>query len=224
MAKWTEFRHELFEAGQKFSDFEAHHLWFQDCFTNDTPLDDSRITIEDATITSLRLTHSRAAGLILRNVTIDGIRADGFSGFYEANQYEHVTIKGAIGNAVFTQERLILAPDPNDKQVLENADRGEDWSLDISEAEGNIEIRGYRADRIRRNTETQAIVRRGNALDQQWREIEGMDHSVFRIALEGFSKYDYADQILVANPRSKKFASDLEVIQRLRDAGIADPD
>jgi hypothetical protein len=101
-----------------------------------------------------------------------------------------------------------------------------DWALDIREAEFEdfcIRTRGVPAHLVRRDPETQAVIRRDKVLSGKWREMGLSPFTLFTIKemIEGGQVAD----ILVAAKRDKKhFKPVMDDIRRLREAGIAEPD
>lgn len=101
-----------------------------------------------------------------------------------------------------------------------------DWALDISEAEFDdfsICTRGVPSRLVRRDSETQAVVRRQQALSGKWRgmRLSGLTQILF----EDFMRDELDSFILVAPKRHKRdFENVLADIRRLREAGIAEPD
>jgi hypothetical protein len=99
-----------------------------------------------------------------------------------------------------------------------------DWALDISEAEFNdfcIRTRGVPTHLVRRDPETQAVIRRDKAIDGKWRNL-GVS-SLTQIFFKEFLRDELPSFILVAPKRHKQdFKEVIEDIRRLRDAGIAE--
>ena len=101
-----------------------------------------------------------------------------------------------------------------------------DWALDIREAEFEdfwIRTRGVPTHLVRRDPETQAVIRRDKAINGKWREL-GLS-ILTQIMFKEFIADALPSFILVAPKRHKQdFKDVLADIRRLRDAGIAEPD
>lgn len=101
-----------------------------------------------------------------------------------------------------------------------------DWALDISEAEFGelwIRTRGVPTHLVRRDPETQAVIRREKAISGKWREL-GLC-ALTQIMFKEFIRDELDSFILVAPKRGKQdFRDVLADIRRLRDAGIAELD
>ena len=95
-----------------------------------------------------------------------------------------------------------------------------DWALDISEAHfTGVEFSsGIPADLVRRDPETQVILRRSSVVDGRWRDQ--IKNSLAVIWIEDFMKAGFDDTILVAGRRNRLFANEMAAIDSLRDAGL----
>jgi hypothetical protein len=98
-----------------------------------------------------------------------------------------------------------------------------EWMLDLTEATGDITIRGYPSRFIRRNAETQAVVTAEAARTLDWRSVEP-GRSSLRIALHELVQSDWEDVTLIADTHAAHASDDLRYIQQLRALGIARPD
>jgi hypothetical protein len=99
-----------------------------------------------------------------------------------------------------------------------------DWALDISEAEFvECDIRGIPAHLIRRDPETQVVIKREKALTGEWRTLD-LSETYWPAYIEGFLEDGEDDVVLAAPIQDPKFRVLLEGLQRLRDGGIAEPD
>ena len=95
-----------------------------------------------------------------------------------------------------------------------------DWALDISEARFTAAefSSGIPARLIRRDPQTQVVLRRSAFEDGRWRDQ--VDDSLATIWIENFVRAGFEDTVLVAGKRGKSFAKEVELIQRLRDGGL----
>ena len=200
----------------------ASAVHIDDCWSAWGPPDDERPLLHDLTLTDLRLTRVALGGAVLRDVTVDGLRRDGQSMFFFGNQFEHVTLRGRVGTVILNPEHSSVEYEQAYRSAIRAAERLVDWTLDISEAVGKIEIRGYAADRIRRNADTQVVVRRTNLLDGRWRSVD-LEGTTFGIGLDLMVQAGSLDTVLVADTTRRNSRTQLAVLQRLRDEGIADP-
>jgi hypothetical protein len=144
--------------------------------------------------------------------------------------FRHVVVRGNIaGSVAFTPGPAILgfrasSDATNDPYVVANRRYYDDvdWALDISEARfTSVEFAsGIPARLIRRDPETQVVLRRSRLLERPWRdEIPDL---LAQIWIEDFLNSGFEDTIIVAGKRGRAFAKELELINKLRDAGLAE--
>jgi len=97
-----------------------------------------------------------------------------------------------------------------------------DWALDIREAQFiECDIRGIPARLIRRDEETQVIVRREKAAEGEWRRL-ALSDTQWPTALQFMLDSGDPDTVLVASKRDRAFKRELAGLRLLRDAGIAE--
>lgn len=193
-------------------------LTIDNCRTEQGPPDEFRPLVEDCSITQLSLKRSSLTGSVIRDVTINGIQADRVSQFVRAVEYERVTIKGKVTGLVLSSHHS----DMDRRQAYENALRAagnsSEWSLDISEAIGAVEIRGYASSRVRIDPESQAVVHRADLLDGRWRPI--LKGSLFSVQVDLMLQAGWPDLVLVANRSSPELKAELRALSNLRTEGI----
>ncbi|MCL4806707.1 MAG: hypothetical protein KJ062_02760 [Thermoanaerobaculia bacterium] len=163
---------------------------------------------------------------VFEDVVVDGLRSSEVLQVWGA-VFRHVVLKGRL-------DRLMLSPTvaPStanwaEQRAFDDAAAAfyaeTDWALDISEADfKGADIRGVPADLIRRDPETQAVVRRANVADERWRSID-LSKTYWDVTIELMLKEGREDVVLVVPKRAGKKRADLiDGIKRLRDAGVAD--
>lgn len=191
-----------------------------DCISEFGAPDAHRPVISNSRFTGTTVLNSSLIGAVLRNVTIDGVKNDSFSGFLRANEFEQVTLKGRLGTLVIStyhNDRNLTAPYI---ERLREADNSSGWSLDIRDAMGNVEIRGYNVDRVRLDPSRQGIVRREALRD---RDLSTLDfgRSAFGIQIQMMLERGWDGTVLCPN-YNKRPNDDLQVLTRLRDEGVAE--
>ena len=85
-----------------------------------------------------------------------------------------------------------------------------EWMLDLTEATGDLTIRGYPARFVRRNPELQAVVTAEAVADSAWRSVDP-GRSALRVALHELVRSGWEDVILVADPHGAHADDDLQV-------------
>lgn len=185
-----------------------------------------------ATVRNVRLIKcvERGCGIenaIFEDVSIDGLKTSGLLQTWAA-VFKHVTFRGKIG-------RLMVSPfvapgiaTPAQQRAFDEANAryytGVDWALDLREAEfEECDLRRVPAHLVRRDPETQVVVTREQAMRGEWRKLD-LSKTYWASALEGFLIEGDPDIVLVAGKRQKKFRDLVDGLNKLRDAGVAEPD
>lgn len=194
-------------------------LTLEDCRTELGPPDELRPIIEQCEITRLTLKRSSLIGAIVRDVTVNGIRADAISGFFTANEFERVTIMGNVGQLVIRARPSYEPLEEPYTNALASIDASSpEWSLDIAQARGKISIRGYAADRVRIDPETQAVVRRADVVDGRWQAL--VAGTLVTPQIELALGMGWPDVVLVADRSTDRLDADMAALARLRAEGI----
>jgi hypothetical protein len=206
--------------GERVRDRSASRVLLDDCWTEQGAPDEFRPCIERVTVDGLSLKRSSLGGAVLRDVTVRGLRTDSSSAFLQANEYERVTFTGHIPSLVISA-RLSYPPLADAyRAALTKADNGDSWSIDISQAIGAIEVRGYSADRLRLHPDRHGVVRRRTLEEHGWTDADVTDSSFavdIRLMLEG----GWNDAILVADPTNPRHEQMMTALRQLKDLGIA---
>lgn len=140
--------------------------------------------------------------------------------------FNRTIIRGNVGSLLITA--TVLPGVASRETQLEFGKQAEayyrdiDWGLDISEVEaGELTFRGLPSRIIRRDPDTQVVIRRENALKGTWREID-LSKTYWPTAIQLFLDRGDMDVVLVAPKKSKKFSDLRDGLKRLQDNGIAD--
>jgi len=119
------------------------------------------------------------------------------------------------------------APHPSIQQRWDNANKAYyqtvDWALDLREAEfqGSIDLHCMPGSLIRRDPETQVLIKRSSLKDVDWRSLF-WGKSSFDLAIQWFLEDGlYDDVVLIAPKRAAYLKDDLQAIAMLRSEGIA---
>jgi hypothetical protein len=203
----TIYRDRRLEPGHELADVSARRLTLENCV-------------------AARSTQCHERPRISRvDVTVDGLRCPSGSGFLFGCELRRVTLKGRVRGLILNP--TLDDPDPEMTACYArwHRERMQDpeWMLDLTEATGDITIRGYPSRFIRRNAETQAVVTAEAARTLDWRSVEP-GRSSLRIALHELVQSDWEDVTLIADTHAAHASDDLRYIQQLRALGIARPD
>jgi hypothetical protein len=214
---------------------------FQDCAFDegailepdwDNPSLELRPLIQNCVFRNCRITHPELQGAIIEDVCVDGTKG-GLGGtqlptFFRGNAYKHVVLRGRIvpteivGKlfpslwlSVSERKRLCREWDSANATYYETVD----WALDITHASyAELSISGIPTRLIRRDTETSAVVTLESAQEGGWRDLSV---GFYDVILQELTEDKYPDVLLLACPRSKNFAEQMEHLRLLRGAGVA---
>lgn len=221
----TVFRDRRLEPGETVSDVAGQRVTLVNCVAGRSTDTHERPRIVRAHLVDLELQASSLNGAVFEDITIDGLRCTGDDGFLFGCEFRRVTLSGRIRGLVLNSTLDAIDPEVTARHAQWYRERLEDpeWMLDLTEATGDIEIRGYPSRFIRRNPNLQAVVTAAAVREIDWRSIEA-GRSALRVSLDELARSDWEDVTLIADPHSNRADDDLRYIARLRDAGIALPD
>jgi len=141
--------------------------------------------------------------------------------------FRHVALRGRIGSLLFFDGRDVSVVD-RESTAMWKANgayyEGVDWALDITRAEFEaVRLQGIPARLIRRDSEDQVVVRREKVADGAWRQVD-LRGTYWPTSLENLLAFGDQDMVLAA-PRAHKDYKKLKAgLERLRNAGVAEPD
>jgi hypothetical protein len=124
--------------------------------------------------------------------------------------------------------RLKVEPEPHHGSPSRRAIEAEntslyetlDWALDISRAEfTGAELNGVPAHLVRRDAESQAVVRAERA---RGADLDRLEVGPFAVSIRRMLDEGWRDVVLIAARRGKRFDDEIQDIRRLREAGIAE--
>jgi hypothetical protein len=144
--------------------------------------------------------------------------------------FRHVVIRGNVtGSLAFTPGPAVpglraVEDATRDSYVVANRRfyEGVDWALDIREARfTSVEFSsGIPAALIRRDLETQVVLRRSSLVDGSWQAR--VKDTLATIWIEDLLLSGFDDCVLVAAKRGRGFSKEIAAIGSLRDAGLLD--
>jgi hypothetical protein len=214
-------------SGRTFSDIEFYRCHFVSCAISLTLDPRRRSTLRNIKFIQCEQHGCALESAIVENVIVDGLITNGILRACAA-VFKHVIFRGKI-------ERIMISPiiapgkaTPDQQKAFNEANKlyysTIDWALDIREAEFiECDIRGIPARLIKRDPETQVIVKRESALQGKWHELD-LSGTYWPASLELFLKRGEKDLVLVAPKRHPKYKIYLNGLNLLRDAGVAEPD
>lgn len=216
------------DSGAVFSDVAFRECYFQGCAVSITHNPELRSTVRNVRMIDCSHRGCSVYTAVFEDVLVDGLKTFGQLLQCWGAVFNRVVLRGKIDRLMTSAliGAIFVAPEEQAAFDRANAEyyRTVDWALDISEVECNdIDIRGVPARLIRRDPETQVVVRRNSALVGDWRDLP-FNENLWPTALSVFLNQGEADTVLVAPKRHAKFKRYLEDLNLLRNAGIAEPD
>lgn len=187
--------------------------------------------IEDTLVedlgTSARPGSVKIEGAVFKHVTVRGKTAELHIGPYLAHVREWAPTSGSFLGRV--ADRLLFGvPRPEREEQLRAANRAYyadvDWALDITEAQApDLTLEGIPADLIRRDSRSQAVVRRQKVVEAGPRGLEVLANAPhFGLTVRSMIENGFDDVVIVAGRRSEKYAERQRAIDMLREAGLAE--
>lgn len=211
----------------KLSNFEFRHCDFYYCVLWPTRWPRARALVRDVRLTGCGAYGCNIASAIFEDVFVDGIKTGTGGLWLRRCAFKHVTLQGNIGfvqlvtslTEYWGNDRVLNRYAASDAAYYEKVD----WALDISGGRfSQISIAGVPARLVRRNPETQAVVTRERLAQSDWRSLDLC--LLIQIQLANLLDRGDPDVVLIAPKRSRGFREYLDGLNRLRQAGIAEPD
>ena len=213
------------EPGDELADVTGRRVTLENCVAARAPERHERPRITRVHVTDLELRSSSLDGAVLEDVTVDGLRCRHGSGFLFGCELRRVTLRGRVSGLILNPALHDHDPETTLRYAQWHRERMQDpeWMLDLTDATGDITIRGYPSRFIRRNPELQAVVTAEAARTLDWRAVDP-GRSSLRIALHELVRSDWEDVTLIADPHGAGASDDLRYIHQLRALGIARTD
>jgi hypothetical protein len=216
-------------SGRTFANLEFRRCRFVGSFVSFAKHPRHRSTIRNVQLIKCEAIGCALEAAIVEEVLIDGLTFNDTLLVWGA-VFKHVTLRGTIGPLMLNYLVDLDNPTSKRQRAFDEANAAYyatvDWALDIREAEfaDDPDIRSVPAHLIRRDPETQVVIKRENVLDGHWRHLGISETTHWPTAIEFFLEQGQDDVVLVAPKRAPDFQQLLEGLQTLRTAGIAEPD
>jgi hypothetical protein len=215
------------DSGAIFADREFVDCRFESCGLSIARDPKLRACVRNVRIVKCEQRGSAVDSAIIEDVFVEDFKTPGLFQTWGA-VFKHTTPRGKIGRIMVSP---FIAPGSATSEEqrafdLANAEyySNVDWALDISEAEfEECDLRRVPAHLVRRDPETQVVVKRENAMRGEWRKLD-LSGTYWASTLENFLGEGDPDIVLVAGKRQKKFRQLADGLKKLRDAGVAEPD
>jgi hypothetical protein len=213
-------------SGRTFEDMDFRGCKFEGGVLSLTRNPRLRTTVRNVSIRDCSVRGSTIGPAVIEDLLIDGLQTHTLLQTWGA-AFRHVTLRGRVGRVVCSD---LVEPATSLTQTQRAFDSANaafyasvDWAIDITEASlEEIDLRGIPGKLVRRDPATSVLVRRENLESGEWREVDLSD-TPYAISLQLLLESAREDQVLVAERRARDFHSCLAALQRLQDAGVADP-
>jgi hypothetical protein len=215
------------DSGRIIEGVEFEHCTFRNCHLSVSSDPNLRTTVRDVQLSNCQVVNCLVHAAIFRDVQFNDLISNDIIKVWGA-VFERVTLAGTFGSIMLSPLVNPLEPDSPVQRTFDAAAEqfyaSVDWALDISNAVvEELDIRSVPAALIRRDPETQVVVRRANVAGAPWRGLD-LPGTYLVTLLELFLESDAPDAVLVApkrDPHMSEYVQGLRILQR---AGVADPD
>ena len=210
------------ETQEIFENIEFDKCVFDNCRISQTNNPFYRSTVRHVKLTNCKTIHSDTGIAIIEDVTVENLTVAQILQIY-GSVYKHVTLKGKIGNIMLCDFLPSNICDEEEQEAVRCENReyydDVDWALDISQAEFiDCDIRGVPSDLIRRDPETQMILRREKAELINWGKLP-LKSRLYQVTADNLLYYGYDDTLLIAPKRARDFAELMHDLKILKEEG-----
>lgn len=219
----------VFDRGEAriYSDIEFRNCYFEGCAVmSQSP--EQRSAFRNIKLVDCSQRGCGMEAVILENVVIENLDTKGQLLQLWGVAFNKVVMRGQIDRVMISSIIDIMGDRPEMQNAFDvaNAEFYEnvEWAVDIREAQfKELDIRGVPGSLIRRDPETQVLIRRENAVDGRWKDLPFRE-GLWKTALSLWIKDGKSDVVLAAPRRHKKFENYVADLRMLREAGVAERD
>jgi len=208
-------RAKLFTPGATIEHIELKRCTLNNCYAASKP-GQAPITLRHIRAEKTTLKSANASFCVFEDVVVDGLKTSGVE-FIQSCVFKHVVLKGRIEKLVINNEH------GDDGAWMSDYYADVDWALDISGAVVKVlDLRNVPGHLVRRDPETQALIRRESVERSDWKP---RTLGVTGVSIEDLMRSSLSSRVVVAPKGDKKmFAKMMDEIREARERGIADPD
>ena len=208
------------DAGGVLEDFDVERVEFSQVFLGPTSASADPVIVRRCRLRACRV---RDAGFGFGPLVVEDCDIHGLDGTITIDStpplLRHVTVSGQIGGLYLRWARF--SGDLRRRHAAHYATV--DWALDIRAARfASCELSSVPGHLVRRDPASQVLVIAQRVRAASWRTA--VTGTVWEIMIERLLEDGRESEALVACPRGKTFADDLNAFARLRSAGVAEPD
>jgi hypothetical protein len=176
-----------------------------------------RNVVRNAVLERCRMDACGAQGVFFDEVTVDTLRLAQLH-VISGCVFRHVILRGKIGSLIVKGPSAGLPDDAERVAAMVEKYKEVDWALDIRDAVfSSAEFFGVPGDLIRRDENTQVLLRREAFSGVDWRDLPG----AVRTWARRFESTPFDSIVAVACKGSKRFRDDMADIEWLHAKGLA---
>jgi len=216
-----------------YEGFDFNRCCFQSYFLSLTSNPALRSTIRNVRLHECSQRGCTLYAAIVEDVLVDGLNTNGQLVRAHGAVFNRVVLRGKIDRLMLNDTLLpssLAAEAARQREIalFQQANmefyRRVDWALDISGGEFvELDIGGIPGRLIRRDPETQVLVKHDRVLQEDWRNLD-FNAPITSFVLDEMLKRNTPDKVLIAPKRHPKFRDYLSDLQLLRRAGVAEPE
>jgi hypothetical protein len=218
------------DSGATFAGMELTRCTFDNCCFSMTKQVDRRSTARAITLHECTVISSDLGPGILEDVVIDTLKTPELVIAWSPC-LKHVVLRGAVGRIKINRAAHFMGCGVDLQRAFDAARTrfyaGVDWALDISEAEFlEFDVSGIPMHLIRRDNESQAILRRSKAENPAWRSRVAKWNTHWPSVIDVMLGEEDDEFLLVASKGAPKtrFRSLVDGLRNLRDVGVLEED
>jgi hypothetical protein len=214
-------------SGKTYSDLEFHRCHFISLCISITRKPQRRSTVRNVKFYNFDVRGCALDSAIVEDVLVDGLKTNGIFKTWGA-VFKHVVLKGRIEGVMISPAIRSGVAKPKEQRAFDEANaayyEGVDWALDIRDSIFQVvcDIRDVPARLVKRDPETQVVIKREKALEGTWQKLDHL--GVWETAIELFLNRGDTDVVLVAPKGDREFRGLINGLNSLCEAGIAEPD
>ena len=204
---------------------EFHRCIFQSCGLSLTRESTNRTVARDIRLTECEVRNCVCGPVVVEGCVIDGLKTRNLFQLFGA-VFKHVIFRGKIGRVMFSPLIQPGIATAEEQRAFDSANeeyyKTVDWAIDIRHAQfQECDLRGVPARLVLRDENTQVLVRRVNAVDQRWRDLD-LSGTDWPGILDVFLHRGDAEVILIAPTQAKNAKQLIAGLQLLREHGVAE--
>ena len=195
--------------------------WFQGSEVSVGRSESTHVRVSNVELRRCRVSGGGLLGVHLVDCRVDGLQVSSFPMILGC-VFEHVTLAGKINRLMIRPELPTVDDQAPFLAAAAKAYERIDWALDISELDcKDLLIEGVPGRLIRRDRETQILVRRDAIEGKPWREID-FSGTYLATSIDHMFRFGRPEVILAAPRTGPKKEAFLRVINDLRAIGVAE--